>query len=94
MRKTLVATIAIATSMLALSSVADARDGCGSGWHRTRYGNCRPNGYEGPAYGYYGYAAPYGYAPEVEYYYPDRGYWNGDRYYRHRRYYGGGWRYW
>lgn len=35
------------------ASVAEARDGCGPGFHRGVYGYCRPN-WRGPRWGYHG----------------------------------------
>jgi hypothetical protein len=57
----------IAVALLALGAVtatagtAEARDGCGPGFHRNFYGLCRPNGFYRPivvrpiVYGGYGY---------------------------------------
>jgi len=45
MNKFLVVAFALAVS-LATASAADARGGCGIGWHRGPYGGCRRN--EGP----------------------------------------------
>ena len=66
------------------SVITLAAGGCGYGWHRNIYGNCRPNGpgWGGVAVapGYYGYGAP--------------GYWHGGYYhggaYYHGGYYHGG----
>ena len=84
MRKALIITIAAAASTIALSSAADARDGCGRGWHMTRYGNCRPNPHYWRNRDYYWYSQPpvYGYQPR---YYPAPGYWGGEPYYRYHR---------
>jgi hypothetical protein len=70
-------------------ATADAREGCGRGWHRGPYGHCRPN-YDRD------------YAPRVVVtpgrliignYYRGQGYWDGHRYW-HRRYrWHDGWRY-
>jgi hypothetical protein len=64
--------LALAAGLLTAGSVAEARDGCGLGFHRGFYGWCRPNfGYHpyayGPVYrgfGYRGWGRPrwhYGY---------------------------------
>ena len=61
------------------ASAADARQGCGLGFHRNFQGICVPNGRQ-PVW-------------IVGRYYPGRGYWYGGRWY-HRRYpYRHGWRY-
>lgn len=83
MRKILLATIATA-ALAAAVTPADARGGCGPGWHRGYYGHCRPNG--GPV------LVPGG-ALVIGTYYPRRGYWDGNRYWWHRERWHGGWRY-
>ena len=60
---------------LAAASSADARQGCGRGFHRGPYGHCRPNRYVGVRPG----------ALIVGNFYAGRGYWDGRRYW-HRRY--------
>ncbi len=82
MRKILLASIA-AGALLTSVSPAMARGGCGFGFHRGPYGGCRPNG--GPGYG----PGPV----VVGTFYPGRGYWYGNRYWRHRYRWHGGWRY-
>lgn len=86
MRKIVLSLLAAGT-VLATAAPAMARDGCGPGGHRGPYGHCRPN--RGPVY-----VAP---APAVRLvignYYPNRGYWDGRRYYQHRDHWRGGWRY-
>ena len=47
--------LALAAGLLTAGSAAEARDGCGLGFHRGYYGWCRPN----PAYRPYGYAPVY-----------------------------------
>jgi hypothetical protein len=95
MRKALLLTLASAASIVAFSAPATARDGCGDGWHRDGYGDCRPN-YNHRRY--YRSADPYYYDrrsyPEVGTFYDGRGYWSGDRYYMNRSWSGRGWRYW
>jgi hypothetical protein len=75
--------IATAAAM-ALGSVApaQARQGCGPGFHRGPYGGCQPNG--GPALVV---------APTIGVFYAGRGYWDGHRYWAHREHWHGGWRY-
>ncbi|UMY16710.1 hypothetical protein MMB17_18825 [Methylobacterium organophilum] len=57
---------ALSLGLLAAASGAEARDGCGPGFHRGYYGWCRPNlgvrayGY-GPVYPRFGYHRWYGY---------------------------------
>jgi hypothetical protein len=100
-------TAVVAATLLGMASAAQAEGGCGGGWHRGPHGNCRPNygGYGpavvpvvpayGPGYGpVYGPAYAPAFVPEVGVFYPGRGYWDGNRYYYHRRHWGGGWRYW
>ena len=71
---------------LAAASSADARDGCGRGFHRGPYGHCRPN--RGPVVG----VGPGG-ALIVGNYYARRGYWDGRRYWPHRYRWHNDWRY-
>ncbi|WEJ99637.1 MAG: hypothetical protein P0Y59_22465 [Candidatus Sphingomonas phytovorans] len=83
--KTLLA-IALVTGAATVSiSPADARQGCGPGYHRGPAGHCRPN--RGPAV----VVAP---GPlVVGNFYHGRGYWDGRRYWQHRYRGHGGWRY-
>jgi hypothetical protein len=83
MKKLLMIAIAAGTAFAA-TAPADARQGCGPGWHRGPYGHCRPN--RGPGYG-----RPPAYV--IGNYYPNRGYWDGRRFYHHRERWQGGWRY-
>jgi len=70
--------IAMATGVALVSTAsADARDGCGPGFHRGPYGHCRPNRGPGPVIGVIG-------APQIGVMYPGRGYWDGHRYWGHR----------
>jgi hypothetical protein len=68
-------TAIVLTSALALgtATVAEAKDGCGRGFHRDRWGHCRPN------HGRNVYVTGR--------YYPGHGYWYHNRWYqrRHRR---------
>ena len=63
--------------------VVPVAGGCGVGWHRGPYGGCRRNGY---------YGGPVVVEPGPVVVAPGPYYWNG-RYYHHRYWYGGGWRY-
>jgi hypothetical protein len=57
---------------MAAASPADARQGCGPGFHRTPYGRCVPN------------RGPRTVTFVVGRYYPGRGYWYNNRWYHHR----------
>jgi hypothetical protein len=95
MRKALILTLAGAASIMAFAPPAVARDGCGDGWHRNRYGECVPN-YNNRRF-YRSRDAYYydrDFYPEVGRFYRGRGYWSGDRYFMNRRWDGRGWRYW
>ncbi len=70
---------------LVATSPADARQGCGRGFHRGPYGHCRPN--RGPGVVE---VAP---GLVIGNFYAGRGYWDGHRYYPHRRHWHGNWRY-
>jgi hypothetical protein len=72
----------LATAAVGIGSSANARDGCGEGFHRGPYGHCRPNG---------GGAVVVG--PSLGVFYAGRGYWDGHRYWMHRDHWHGGWRY-
>jgi hypothetical protein len=65
---------------------ANARDGCGVGYHRGPYGGCRPNMGPGPVV-----VVPA--APAIGVYYGGHGYWDGNRYWANRYRWHGGWRY-
>lgn len=83
----------LAGTAFGIAAPAEAQGGCGHGWHRGIYGNCRPNhGVDYIAVGPSGYAMPVG--PEIDLFYPGYGYWDGSRYYMHRDHWNGGWRYW
>lgn len=81
--KTLVLVAAALGGTLMASAPAEARQGCGPGFHRGYYGRCVAN--RGPAYVRRGYV--------VHRYYPGRGYWYGNRFWVHRYRWHGGWRY-
>jgi len=92
MKRLLMVTFLAATA-LGIGAPAQAHDGCGHGWHRGVYGNCRPNhGVDFIAVDRAGYAVPVG--PDIELFDPRLGYWDGNRYYMHREHWNGGWRYW
>ncbi|MBW6524756.1 hypothetical protein KZ810_14735 [Sphingomonas sp. RHCKR47] len=81
--KTLVLVAAALGGTLMASAPAEARQGCGPGFHRGYYGRCVANRW--PAYARRGYV--------VHRYYPGRGYWYGNRFWVHRYRWHGGWRY-
>ena len=82
MKSLIVAGLAAGAALLAISP-AEARQGCGPGYHRGPAGHCRPNMRPGRP------------ALVVGHYYHGQGYWDGNRYWRHRyRDHGrGDWRY-
>jgi hypothetical protein len=83
MRKLVLVMFAVAAAMSTITP-ADARQGCGVGFHRGPRGFCRPN--RGPVI-----VAPG--VPVIGVYRPGRGYWDGRRYWGHRYWHDGGWRY-
>jgi len=85
--KALLAIALAAGATLVASSPADARQGCGPGFHRGPYGHCRPNR------GNRVVAVAPGGALIVGNYYARRGYWDGRRYWHHRTRWHSGWRY-
>jgi hypothetical protein len=86
--KTIV-TLALAAGIaLGTTSLAEAREGCGPGYHRGPAGHCRPNGGGGVGVA----VTPHGLV--IGNFYRGRGYWDGRRYYQHRRRAHSGWRYW
>lgn len=81
--------VSTAMAMLAVSAImtaapAEARQGCGVGFHRGPQGVCRPNR---PVV----VVRPG--VPAIGVYQPGRGYWDGRRYWAHRYWHRGGWRY-
>jgi len=67
-----IAAIGLASAFaLAAASPADARQGCGRGFHRTPYGRCVPNRGGQQVW-------------VVGRYYAGHGYWYNNRWYRHR----------
>jgi hypothetical protein len=89
MNKLILLALAAGTAVATIP-VANAREGCGPGFHRGPAGHCRPNGgYDrGPAV----VGGP-GVRLVIGNYYHGRGYWDGRRYYQNRYRHGGGWRY-
>jgi hypothetical protein len=83
--KALLAIALAAGATLVASSPADARQGCGPGFHRGSYGHCRPNRDRG-----YVAVAP---GLVIGNFYSGRGYWDGRRYWQHRTRWHNGWRY-
>lgn len=82
-----IVTLALAAGLaLGTATIAEARQGCGPGFHRGPAGYCRPDHRESVV------VTPRGLI--VGNFYAGRGYWDGRRYYQHRRHHGGGWRYW
>lgn len=76
------AAAAAAAASFAVAAPAEARQGCGAGFHRGPAGRCIPNR---------GYRAP---VLVVGNFYQGRGYWDGRRYWQNRyRHRDGGWRY-
>jgi len=66
---------------LAAASPAEARQGCGQGFHRAPNGACVPN--RGPRQQVY----------VVGRFYPGQGYWYNNRWYKQRSRWRNGWRY-
>lgn len=85
MRK-IVAALLTAGIVLSTASVAQAREGCGAGFHRGPAGHCRPNGGKQVVVVKPG-------ARVVGRWYDGRGYWDGRRYWQHRYRHQGAWRY-
>jgi hypothetical protein len=78
--KTLIA-LGLATAIAGIAAVpAQAREGCGQGFHRAMNGMCRPN--RGPQMRWL-----------EGHYYPNRGYWYQNRWYQHRHRRNGVWIY-
>ena len=82
MKLSLALILTAGTAGLAFTAVpAQARDGCGAGYHRGPAGHCRPNmNRRGPVL-------------IVGNYYHGQGYWDGRRYWRERYRFHNGWRY-
>jgi hypothetical protein len=84
MIKKILALALVAGTTVALASPADARDGCGRGFHRGPYGHCRPNR------GDVVRVAP---GLVIGNFYAGRGYWDGRRYWQRRERWHNRWRY-
>lgn len=84
MNKLLLAAVALGAT-LATAGPADARQGCGRGFHRGPYGRCIVNRGRAPVVVVR--------TPRVGVFYPGRGYWYRNRYWAHRYRWHGGWRY-
>jgi hypothetical protein len=84
--KKILAIALVAGTAFAAASPADARQGCGPGFHRGPYGHCRPNRGDAVVA-----VAPGGLI--VDRYYSGRGYWDGNRYWQHRTRWHNRWRY-
>ena len=87
MNKIVTTALAVGTAVAAFAAIpADAREGCGRGYHRGNYGRCIPNGRVAVV------REP-GVRLVIGNFYDGRGYWDGRRYYQHRYRYNNGWRY-
>ena len=82
MKKILALAIAAGAAVVTVTP-ADARQGCGPGFHRGYYGHCRPNRDRVVV-------AP---GLVIGTYYRGQGYWDGRRYWRHRYRWHNDWRY-
>ena len=85
--KALIAIALAAGTAFVAATPADARQGCGPGFHRGPYGHCRPNRGSNVV------AVTPGGALVIGNYYDGRGYWDGRRYWRHRHRMHNDWRY-
>ncbi|NIJ08293.1 hypothetical protein FHS31_001910 [Sphingomonas vulcanisoli] len=85
MKKFMLAALGAGIALTATTS-AFAADGCGPGAHRGYYGHCRSN--RGPVV----VGGP-GLVVGTWYDGPNRGYWDGHRYWQHRERWHDGWRY-
>ncbi|WP_420383151.1 GCG_CRPN prefix-to-repeats domain-containing protein [Novosphingobium sp.] len=92
MNKLLMIAMAAGVALVSTAS-AEARDGCGPGFHRGPYGHCRPNGGPGPVIVGGGPVVGIVGAPRIGTFYHGRGYWDGHRYWAHRGGREGHWRY-
>ena len=86
MKKSLLLAVAAAAATLVATPQAQARDGCGRGFHENFRGRCVPN--RGRFY-----RAEPGIRLVIGNFYPGRGYWDGRRYWPHRYRWHEGWRY-
>ena len=83
MKGLLLAAVAVGAAVTA-AAPAEARQGCGAGFHRGPQGRCRPNAGPGRVVVV---------RPAIGVYYGGRGWWDGRRYWQHRYRYNRGWRY-
>ena len=89
MNKIVTAALAVGTAVATFAALpAEAREGCGRGYHRGAYGRCIPNGPPARAV----VAGP-GVRLVIGNYYSGRGYWDGRRYWQKRYRHNNGWRY-
>lgn len=86
MKKLLFIAFTYIAALTAVVPAAEARQGCGLGFHRGPYGGCRPNVAPGRVV-----VVPAG--PTVGIFYRGRGYWDGHRYWAHHARAHQGWRY-
>ncbi|PYE40589.1 hypothetical protein DFI02_1133 [Rhizobium sp. PP-F2F-G20b] len=87
MKKYLIIVLTTLATLTSLAPVAEARQGCGKGFHRGPAGYCRANRGPRPPV----VIIPAG--PRVGIFCEGRGYWDGHRYWRHRARHHSGWRY-
>ncbi len=85
MKKIASVAIVLAATLVGVAP-AQARGGCGAGFHRGEYGHCRPNIGERRVA-----VLPGGLV--IGRYYNGRGYWDGRRYWQHRERHERAWRY-
>lgn len=90
MNKFMTITLAVGTAVAAFAALpAEARQGCGPGWHRGAYGRCLPNRPPPRAV----VVREPGVRLVIGNFYQGRGYWDGRRYWKERYRYNNGWRY-
>jgi hypothetical protein len=90
MNKFVIAALTAGTAIATLAAIpAEAREGCGRGFHRGAYGRCIPNGPPPRAV----VVREPGVRLVIGNFYQGRGYWDGRRYWRERYRYNNGWRY-
>lgn len=81
MKKSLLLALAATAATLVVAPQAQARDRCGTGYHRNAHGRCVLN------------RAARRPVLVIGRYYNGQGWWDGHRYYRHRYMHRGHWRY-
>ena len=93
MRK-LVLSLLAAGTVLAVATPALARDGCGRGYHRVyKAVACPIAATASMSIAVRRMSSAAGVRLVIGNYYPNRGYWDGRRYYQNRYRWNGGWRY-